>query len=264
METPPLLKHLSYESRNLGIDAFEIKSEGINKVLQPENLLSSIQKVIDEHDKVFINARIPKDAFKAAILLQEAGFYFIETTLSPHTKLIQNSILKRFIEVPIAFIPRKYQDRALAVRTIDKSDLQVKQQIQAIAQNSFVDDRFHIDPNCPDVIANQRFTYWIEDLYQDPATVFYVLNYDGESSGFLCRKEEHLILAGFSKAHRNRGFGDFLWLSVMADMLNRGLKRAHTLISTNNVPVLNLYARLGYQFKFPEITFHYWGDNDHK
>lgn len=262
MEILPLLKRLSYESRNLGLDAFEVKSEDIIDISESAKLTAAIQREIGEYGKVFISARIPKDEFRAAMLLQQAGFYFVEMTISPYAKLLKSRALSRFIEAPTEFVPKKYQSHELIVNPINKTELSLKQRIQAIAQESFIDDRFHIDPNCPDAIADQRFAYWVDDLYRDSATVFYALNYDGELSGFLCRKDEHLILAGFSEAHRNRGFGDFLWLSVMANMLDNGLKRAHTHISANNISVLNLYARLGYQFKFPEITFHYWGGHD--
>jgi hypothetical protein len=46
----------------------------------------------------------------------------------------------------------------------------------------------------------------------------------------------------------------------MKDMLEQNKKVAATLISANNVSVLNLYARLGFRFKNPEATFHYWSD----
>ena len=190
--------------------------------------------------------------------MQRCGFYFVESTLTPHVRLADNIILQTFIQNRINFVPNRYDSEKLIVRSIDKQDLDIRKNIEEISKHSFVDDRFHLDPNCPNSIADLRFYYWIQDLYSDPEAIFYCLEFDGEITGFMCRKNSNLILAGFEKKYRNSGLGDFLWLSVMEEMLKSGLSHAHTLISANNVAVLNLYARIGFKFRQSAITFHYW------
>lgn len=252
-----LLESISYETRNLGVAAFAPTSDFLENP-DSASFELSIQEKLREFGNIFIQARIPKESMKTATILQDLGFYFVETTLVPQTRFSRNLFLKRFIEEPRFFVPSRYTLNQVEVRVVEKQNPNMKQIIEEISKNSFIDDRFHVDPNCPYEIANQRFVNWVRDLYSDREVVFYTLSHKINPIGFMARKGFKLILAGFSKRYRNSGLGDFLWLSVMQDMLNQGLGKASTLISSNNTPVLNLYARLGFQFKHPEATFHYW------
>lgn len=257
MKSRETFTSIPYESRNLGVEAFSLSAMYAtpNTI---ECLSSAVCELEGKYGKVFIQARIPKNEIKTSILLQRSGFYVVEMTISPYSKLLKNTVLKSFIEAPFEYLPSKYQSNPPTVKVIDKKVAEIQSTVEAIAQESFIDDRFHIDPNCPDVTANFRFVQWVKDLYSNPKTTFHLLSYNNTAAGFLCRQDEKLILAGFSKAYRNSGLGAFLWLSVMQEMLSQGFKRTYTLISVNNVSVLNLYARLGYQFRDPEITLHYW------
>jgi ribosomal protein S18 acetylase RimI-like enzyme len=69
----------------------------------------------------------------------------------------------------------------------------------------------------------------------------------------------NLLLAGFDRRHANAGLGEFFWLSVCDRLRARGVRRVTTRISVNNIAVLNLYARLNFKFRDPEMTFHLWG-----
>ena len=257
MDGSDILQPISYETRNLGTTAFALSNSFIESP-DPEALATAIATEELSHDRIFVQARIPKAANRTVFLIQPLGFYFVEATVSPQTRLFKNKTLEQFLSDPSTFIPAKYPPESIAVEMMEEVDFETAEIIRAIARSSFIDDRFHIDAKCSNSIADTRFVYWIEDLLTSEETVFYVLNYKDETAGFMARKAENLILAGFSEKYRNSGFGDFLWLSVLAHMRTLAFKKAHTLISTNNVSVLNLYARLGFQFKNPEATLHYW------
>ncbi|MBW4520944.1 MAG: GNAT family N-acetyltransferase [Scytolyngbya sp. HA4215-MV1] len=248
---------LPYETRNLGLACFAVRDEFLENPNE-SGLKSDIAQKISACGKVFVQTRIPKELSQLAPIFQRCGFYFVESTLIPQSRLVDNIILKNFTLNRLDFVPSRYSLNRLVVQPIDKQNFDIRNNIEEISKNSFIDDRFHLDPNCPDEIADSRFFYWIQDLYSDSDVIFYDLEYDREIIGFMCRKNTNLILAGFAKKYRNSGLGDFLWLSVMQDMLTRGLSQAHTLISANNTAVLNLYARLGFKFKQPAVTFHYW------
>lgn len=191
-------------------------------------------------------------------MLQQQGFYFVETALVPHSILKKNELLARFVDSRSDFVPARIDASQLELVLLDKHDEAQCDEVRGIARESFSDDRFHLDANCSAAIADRRFSYWVDDLLADDAVVFYLLIYASNPIGFMARKDANLILAGFAKKYVNSGLGDFLWLSVLEDMKRQGIHQTHTMISANNTSVMNLYARLGFKFKNPAVTLHYW------
>lgn len=251
------LSPIPYETRNLGMPSFSLNETFLEN--PNENLLKfSISEKTNKFNSLFIQARLAKENLNIAPVLQNCGFYFVESTLIPQSNLSKNVVLSKFIKNKNDFVPAKYRLDELNTYSLDRNDMIASSNIQEIAEESFLDDRFHIDPNCPDSIANKRFSYWISDLYSDENVIFYFLEHRNDKVGFMCHKTNDLILAGFNKKYRNSGLGEFLWLSGLEIMLNKGISQAKTLISVNNTSVLNLYSRLGFKFKHPSVTFHYW------
>ena len=68
-----------------------------------------------------------------------------------------------------------------------------------------------------------------------------------------------LLLAGFARKYAGGGLGEFFWLRVLQNLGADGVDRVSTLISINNLSVLNLYARMGFKFRDSRATFHLWG-----
>jgi len=251
------LAAIPYETRNLKVESFSVTDEFL---LQPD--LPTLQLCIDikesEFGNIFIQAKAKKDMMESALILQKCGFYFVEVTVAPRSNLDKNLVLESFIRDQSSFIPRRYSQHNLAICIVDNDDINTRFSIEKIASESFTDDRFHIDPNCLNSLADIRYVNWVGDLYTNKNVVFYTLELSGENIAFMCRNDDHLILAGFDVNYRNSGLGDYLWLSVMQDMLDKKITQAHTSISLNNTAVLNLYARLGYKFKDTSMNYHYW------
>jgi ribosomal protein S18 acetylase RimI-like enzyme len=252
------LSEIPWETRNLGIRSFAIDACFINN---PDSglLHETISRKIDEHGDIFIQARTGKAGMLVAPILQRADFYFVETALVPYTVIRKNDALHRFLADKGAFVPARYDLHALEVFQVEKNDDAFYEAIREIAGESFTDDRFHLDLNCSKEIADRRYSYWVEDLLRDAAVDFDILRFSEETIAFMARKENNLLLAGFSRKYANSGLGDFFWLSVLEQMMREGTTQVQTMISTNNIPVLNLYARIGFKFKDPSVTFHYWG-----
>jgi hypothetical protein len=253
------LIHIPYETRNLGLPSFSL-SEAFLENPDEELLKTIIADKASKLKRFFIQVRIAKVNLSIAPVLQRCGFYFVESILKPQTNLSNNIILNNFIDDRSSFIPGKYPEKTLKVHNLARNDKVTRARLKEIAEHSFSDDRFHIDLNCPDSIANRRFSNWVDDLYKDEGVDFYYLEYSGKAIAFMCHKNQNLILAGFEKQYVNSGLGDFFWLSVLETMLQRGICQVKTLIAVNNISVLNLYSRLGFKFKHPSVTFHYWSN----
>lgn len=247
-----------WESRNLGVEAFAIHPDFVGAP-DEERLRAELDRYRQAQARIFIHARIGKNDFGLNRLLERSGFYFVEQTVDPYVVFNKCKPLQNFQAQPQEFVPRRYDHADLVVVPLDKTDQDSCRQVEAIACASFADDRFHLDPNCTPELADQRFGFWVRDLFANHQVHFSLLKHREEVAGFMARQGDHLILAGLASKYKASGLGDYLWLGVCAEMANAGLTQAHTLISANNTGVLNLYARLGFKFRNPAVTFHYWG-----
>ena len=48
------------------------------------------------------------------------------------------------------------------------------------------------------------------------------------------------------------------YIQTILDGMSKGLKEISSNISLNNVPVLNLYSKLGFSYREPKYILHYW------
>ena len=257
MDMNECLVFIPWETRNLNLQSFEITDSFIRNPNEA-TLEKALREKISEHGQIFIQVRVSKDDSRIIPLLEQKGFYFVETVLVPYTKLKTNTVLGRFVANKSEFLPAQYSLDGCKVAVINREDSSLCQRIRDIAVESFVDDRFHCDPRCDKTIANKRFSYWVDDLLADTNITFYVITCYDEPAGFMTRKTNELVLGGLSRQYVGKGIAKFLWLSVLKDMLDEGHSAVHTLIAVNNIPVLNLYVGLGFKFKDPAATFHYW------
>jgi GNAT superfamily N-acetyltransferase len=190
--------------------------------------------------------------------LAASGFYFVEATICPHIVLDKSGALRDFAADPGSFLPARHSLADFRTVSLERTDAALRAAVRGIAGESFSDDRFHGDHNCGQGVADRRFQFWVDDLTGDPGVAFDILLLRERPIGFMARRAEDLILAGFARKFTGAGLGDFLWLSVLRKLKEAGLNQARSLISVRNIPVLNLYARLGFKFRDPRATFHYW------
>lgn len=257
LEVTDFLVDIPWETRNLGVQSFALAENFLDSP-DEKTLRRDVSSKVKEFEKIFVQARIGKADFNIGRILENLGFYFVEATLTPYTVFKKNSALQRFVSNKEEFTPPRYNLSDLNVTILNKNDKVLCQAIREIANSSFPNDRFHLDPNCSNDIAGRRVSYWIDDLLNDDAVTFNILELHDKVIAFMARKENNLILAGFAKQYINSGLGDFFWLSVIENMMEQDLNQANTMISANNTPVLNLYCRIGFKFKDPAVTFHYW------
>jgi len=251
---------IPWETRNLGVASFEVTQQFIDNPNE-EKLKIEIKDKIEQHKSIFIQSRVAKEGYPVVAILERNDFYFVEAVLTPYTKIKENTVLEKFISDKSKFIPDCYTSSDWTVVQMNKEDGSLCLRIKEIATGSFSDDRFHVDSQCSEEIANSRFVFWVDDLLADEQVIFHTINYLGKAQGFMARKSNNLILAGFSKEFIGKGLAKFFWLRVLEDLQNKGFSQAYTLISTNNTPVLNLYTKLGFKFKNPAVTLHYWGED---
>lgn len=246
-----------WETRNLGIPSYAIDEEYLTNVSQ-EDISSEFSLFRKINKNYFIFARLSKKNLHLATVLEKNGFYVVECAISPYLRLARSEVLSRFMRNESYFIPKKYKDRIFRYYSIDRDHEFPESELKAIARESFSDDRFHIDHNCPTDIADGRISSWVDDLISDPDISFYVLTLNDKIIAFTAKKKNHYILGGFQKNYIRSGLGELLYLNGCKILKEQEYKTFETQISTNNLLVLNLYARLGFKFKNTQYSFHCW------
>jgi len=253
----PIFNETPWEERNLGIKSF-ILNEACLPILDQQLLADELARIQRRFGQFFIFARLPKAHLKLVPCLQQCGFYLVEGAVCPVIQFQKNLKMQAFGKNASQFIPARFSHNSIRFMTLGHKRGAFDNAVSAIARESFSNDRFHEDFQCPEAIANRRFELWICDLLHNKEVIFDIVEANGEVAGFMARKENHLIIAGFSKKYVRAGLGDFLWLGSLQRMQENGLRYAETLVSTNNIPSLNLHARLGFKFRNPQYSFHRW------
>jgi len=247
---------LPWETRNLGIDAFGL-GERVASGADATVLESCLRRKAEQLGSFFVQARVGMDT-RSARALEQNGFYFVEATVSPIANFNARDVAARLAADPSEALPSRHRHSDLSVEALEADDLASRAALETIAAESFTEDRFHVDHNCPRETADRRYVYWVDDLLEDPAVTFEIVRLRGDPIAFMARRAEQLLLAGFAKRYVSAGLGEFLWLQVLRRMRAQGLARARTLVSVRNLSSLNLHARLGFRFRDPSATFHYW------
>lgn len=183
-------------------------------------------------------------------LLTDQGFYHVETAIEPYRSLNKFKFERRFDE--------------LCLRIAETTD---KQKMFALARNAFSVSRFHLDPNIPNERADYRYEYWLENGFQskDPIYVYESIK-DGNLIGFCHLKEVTKDMIDFSLAAvdmkaQKIGLGLFMYGECLKASKNLGYKQITTRISINNIGVLNIYSHLGFLFRNPTSTFHWYPEH---
>jgi len=252
-----ILTETPWEERNLGIKSFAL-NESCLPALDQRVLAGELASLQQAYGSLFIFARLPSAHLSLVPCLQQCGFYLVEAALCPVIQLDKSAVLQAFHADAASFIPRRFRCGNINFTTLKHRQDDAVATVSAIAGESFSGDRFHMDFQCRQALADRRFALWIGDLLRNKDVIFDIVEVDGKAAGFMARKENHLIIAGFSKQYVRAGLGDYLWLGSLRCMQQAGLRYAETLVSTNNIPSINLHARLGFKFRNPQYSFHCW------
>jgi 2-amino-4-hydroxy-6-hydroxymethyldihydropteridine diphosphokinase len=119
-----------------------------------------------------------------------------------------------------------------------------------VAQRSFTQTRFHLDPGTPDAVANRIKRDWVESyLLGTRGEEMLVAEADGKPVGFLAvirRGTTRVIdLIAVDPDHRDKGLGRDLVARFMSDS-EATAERVQVGTQAANVRAIRFYERLGY------------------
>ncbi|WP_018295292.1 GNAT family N-acetyltransferase [Mariprofundus ferrooxydans] len=209
-----------WDSAAFGIDCFEIT--------RPDDATLCKASETTGHYTVKIDPLADKQ------LLHEYGFYYTDTLIEPACTR------ENWLPQPDL--------SASADRDITLEEL------LPMCDHSFLHGRFHRDFNLAPMLADARYKQWLGQLHQ--AGNVFALRHSGELAGFIAADNGNLLLHTIAPSHRGRGLARGLWTAVISDIFHAGVTTVRSSISAANMPVLNLYASLGFRFEHPVDIYH--------
>lgn len=131
--------------------------------------------------------------------------------------------------------------------------------IDRITTNMFSTDRIYLDTHFNHDISRKRYTNWMRTEFNKKSSIFKKIIYKGEEVGFCMNREEngviHGLLGGVYELNQSEGLGLLTACSgfLTAHRNNVPFKKVLTAISSNNVPMMQIYNYL--QFKVDKMTY---------
>lgn len=178
---------------------------------------------------------IKVDPLADKALLQRHGFYYTDTLIETRAE--------------IAALPAPQVPAGLAVsRDIDRDGA------LAICHGAFQHGRFHRDPALPRALADARYDNWLDQMLA-AGTVF-GLYAEGTLGGFIAYQGHSFVLHAVDARCRGQGRARPWWWLAIQQMAQAGHTVITSSISAANMPVLNLYSRLGFSFQHPQDIYH--------
>ena len=216
----PPIKPTPWDTAALGMPAWELAEYS-------EEALRQAAQTTGHHT-------IRVDSLADNRLLHEYGFYYCDTLIEPYC----NAARLRAVQHPEATISK----------VVDA------EQALAICHGAFAHDRFHRDFNVPKAAADLRYDNWLKQLLE--AQQVYGMYWQGVLAGFVGYSGNALVLHALSSQYSGRGLAKYWWSAVCTELLNAGCAEVKSSISAANMPVLNLYASLGFSFGNPVCIYH--------
>lgn len=210
-----------WDARALGIPTFELTAVGADT--------PALMAGASGH----FTAKIPPR--EDASPLRRAGFYYCDTLLEPWGG-------------PADLRPAE-DPQASFVRDMDWADL------DRIGHGAFF-GRYHRDPAISRERADARYDQWLRELHEKGAV--YGLLHGGRPAGFIAAEEGMFVLHAMAPEFRGRGLARALWTLVIRDQFAQGWNMIHSSVSAGNLPIVNLYASLGFRFRNPLDVYHAW------
>jgi ribosomal protein S18 acetylase RimI-like enzyme len=247
IDTPALLMAWSlapWDEAVCGIPVMQITAMQVLNANASKDM-RLFERVRDEIGAGLVSCRLPHDQMKESMLLEDHGFRFIEMLYAPEMDL------KNFNVNGDAGL--------LSVRRANDVDLAT---LLVIAHTAFNNERFKMDPRLDPGISDQRFQNWVASSLHHVTQELYVISDGTRIIAFFVTE---LLSDGTCYWHLNavapdaqgQGFGRRVWLSMLNQAAGAGAQRVRTSIAARNHRVLNLYARLGFTFLPPSMTFHW-------
>lgn len=207
-------------------------------------LMDALEQWCAHRDVALVSCRLDHSRLRESMTLEDRGFRFIETTLTPTIDLRER------VDPP---------KRPVLVRPATENDLG---EVAAIAGSAFSTGRFLMDWRLDPALSGARYASWVRRSAVSGSQAVLTAIADDRLIGFFIveRTREggmYWHLTAIAPDSQGRGLGMALWQTMLDRHRAEGATTVSTTISGHNLAAINLYARLGFTFASTEMTFHW-------
>jgi ribosomal protein S18 acetylase RimI-like enzyme len=200
----------------------------------------------DRKHVVLVSCRLRQERLAECGFLEARGFRFIELNYLPR----------------LEGLGRLSFDDADREIEIIGADLDDEAEIAGIAERIYDTGRFHLDPLLGPEIGNRRYQAWASNAFRYPQQGVLKCVLHGRLVAFMVVEKptpasRFWSLVGLAPGLAGRGLGRRVWRAMLNFHRQEGVDEVSTSISSQNVPVQNLYVSLGFRFPPPSITLHW-------
>jgi len=209
------------------------------------SVMESFFQWLDLNAIRLVSCRIPYENLTESMLLEVSGFRFVETVLHPYLELSDS---------------RYQEESGLSIEPAKLTDMDT---LDAIAAKAFTHGRIHADTRLGPALGNKRYRCWVSNTLTHPRQkLLKVINEEGSIVALFITEmasDENIYwhLTAIAPQYHGQGYGWRVWNAMLAQHAREGIRSVSTTITAGNVPVLNLYSKLGFRFLPPEMTFHW-------
>lgn len=220
MPNKPTSQLIPWDTAALGINCYELSH--VNNAFLSNELKKG------GHFTVKIHPLANKE------ILLNNGFYYVDTLLTPSCSITN--------------FKSHHQSNIDLIENINLAT------VKRIAAGSFSYGRFHRDHKIPYEKAELRYENWIKSLHDENQILG--ISVMGEVGGFIAYNDNTLVLHAICENIRGRGLSKYMWTKVCEFLFRNGRTELHSSISATNLPILNLYTRLGFKITNAVDVYH--------
>jgi ribosomal protein S18 acetylase RimI-like enzyme len=233
-----------WDTRIFGFTVAQISRIDLGGNTRPAGLIEAFDAWCTEHGVEFVTCRLDHLRLPESMLLESVGFRFVEMVYEPRLE-------------PLGPVPEPRH--RIDIAEGDRDDVDA---IASIAHEVFSTGRFLLDWRLPAELSKRRYADWVRTSFDSSEQQVLKAEADGALVGFFIveRRADDSVywhLTAIAPGHQGQGLGLSLWLTMLRRHEAEGASGVRTTISGHNVPVMNLYARLGFSLSAPQMTFHW-------
>lgn len=221
-----------WEKRNLNLNTMEF-------MIENSDAKENVQECLSKNESQYNVLKLPARRNDLIFLLQELGYYFVETAFDISFNVRKNNFnLTSHLQTT---------NENMGYAQMDDEDLEIL--FSEINKGIFTTDRIAVNPRFGVGISERRYINWIKDEL-DKIQVYKMI-YQNVAVGFFTFKEVkedvyNPFLAGVYKDFLHSGLGVFMPIKVAEEVRKRNGKKIISSISANNINVFNIYMALNF------------------
>ena len=231
-----------WEQVNIGKRTVEITVEATDSFS-----LDMLNNACNGYDYLVVKVPMNKPSFNFG--LSNMGFTCIEN---------QMTVIKAYKDFDFYKLSSRYNSTSYEVVNSEDS---LNSVLYSITPGMFSTDRISLDSQFGLEISCRRYKNWLTTEYRNGKSRLIKVMYDGQHVGFMLTRIEsqkiHLLLNGLYKSFQGRKLGLLTPSSPLmyAHKENMDIIEEITSISSNNIPVVKLYDRLGFHLHEQHYVF---------